>query len=117
MYVEAARITAYDPKSLRNMRYVASRFDVSLRREDLTWSHHALLAGFEPAMQKHWLDRASHDRLSVEDLRIELRAAERSGRSSTKERSSPTAREHRSVIMCPNCGDPIPIPASLMHRA
>ena len=30
MYVVAARITGYDPKSLRNMRYIASRFDLSL---------------------------------------------------------------------------------------
>src|SRR5580693_1989170 len=46
-YAEAVKITGYDAKSLRNMRYVASRFDLSLRRDALSWSHHALLAGLE----------------------------------------------------------------------
>src|ERR1700689_4024838 len=76
-YVEASKITGHDPKSLRNMRYVASQFAPSLRGDNLNWSHHALLAALEPADQNHWLDRATADRLSVEDLRGELRAARR----------------------------------------
>lgn len=110
MYVEAARITGYDPKSLRNMRYVSSRFDLSLRKDNLTWSHHALLASLDPEAQAYWLKRATEDRLSVEDLRLELRAARRFDRLSIRELSSPETPEHKSVIKCPNCGDPIPIP-------
>ena len=74
MYVAAAKATGYDPKSLRNYRYVASRVSVSLRKDNLTFGHHALLASLDPANQCHWLERAVHDRLSVEDLRGELRA-------------------------------------------
>jgi hypothetical protein len=77
MYVEAARITSYDPKSLRTMRYVASRFHMSLRRDNLTWSHHALLASLDRDTQAFWLDRASEERFSVQDLRLELRGAQR----------------------------------------
>jgi hypothetical protein len=111
-YVEAAKITTYDPKSLRNMRYVASRFDLSLRRDNLTWSHHALLASLGPDTQAFWLDRASEDRLSVQDLRLELRAAHRCGCASVKELSSP---KRPNVLVCPNCGDPVPIPAALIR--
>jgi len=80
-YVEASRVTGYDPKSLRNMRYVASRVPVSLRRDNLRWSHHALLAALEPEEQEIWLDRAVNSRLSVADLRGELRTAMRRWRA------------------------------------
>jgi hypothetical protein len=114
MYVEATRITAYDPKSLRNMRYVASRFHLSLRRDNLTWSHHALLASLDADTQTFWLDLASKDRLSVEDLRLELRAARACGCPNTKALASPKGPEDARVIVCPNCGDRFPISASLM---
>jgi hypothetical protein len=113
-YAEASRVTGYDPKSLRNMRYVSSRFELSLRRDNLTWSHHALVAGLDRDAQSYWLERASTDRLSVEDLRLELRA-ERRYASSVGELSSQGAQEHTKVLFCPSCGDPVPIPASFVR--
>jgi hypothetical protein len=114
-YVEAVKITGYDAKSLRNMRYVASRFELSLRRDNLTWSHHALLAALETDEQKHWLDRAAADKFSVDDLRIELRSA-RLGRysDSALEEGSPHA-PGEIVVVCPKCGHeirPAPPPES-----
>lgn len=47
-YTEAARITGYDVKTLRNIAYVAKRFDLSRRRDKLTWSHHAEVAVLDP---------------------------------------------------------------------
>lgn len=114
MYAAAAKITGYDPKSLRNMRYVASRFHVSLRKDNLTWSHHAVLASLDVDQQRYWLERASHDRLSVEDLRAELRAERHGQRRSLDE--PPRARERRSdtaMITCPNCGDRVPVPRTI----
>lgn len=107
-YVEAARITRYDPKSLRNIAYVAARYELSRRRDNLSWSHHAELAMLKPTEQDEWLDRASQDRLSVSDLRTELRSRDR-GSKHGKE-SSPDTQSCASVI-CPNCGSPVPIPA------
>jgi hypothetical protein len=135
-YAEAAKVTGYDPKSLRNMRYVASRFQLSLRRDNLTYSHHALLAGFDAEQQCHWLDRAAKDRLSVEDLRIELRTARREAEAAQrgqetdglergrpvdaerlptavaqKSRSSSGAGEVSRIIRCPQCGEDIAVGA------
>ena len=93
MYVAAAKATGYDPKSLRNYRYVASRVSVSLRKDNLTFGHHALVASLDADSQSYWLDRAVHDRLSVEDLRSELRA-ERRGELGTPHRA-PVARAPR----------------------
>lgn len=102
-YAEAARITGYDVASLRNMAWVASRFDVSLRNDKLTWSHHVLLAPLEPEEQRFWLARASQERLSVGDLRLSLRAL-REG-AGEKESESPADGSHATeMVVCPQCG-------------
>lgn len=102
-YVDAARITNYDVQTLRNLAYVASRFDLSLRRDNLTWSHHALLAALSTEEQQHWLDHASSGKLSVADLRVELRtsrsAAERPAADDLTKCDKPGAG-----ILCPECG-------------
>jgi hypothetical protein len=97
------------------MRYVASRFHLSLRRDNLTWSHHALLASLDAEAQDYWLDRAVGDRLSVADLRVELRAARLvtvAQHEGARELSLDMSQRD-SVIFCPSCGDPVPIPRSL----
>lgn len=95
-YAEAARVTGYDTASLRNMAWVASRFDLSLRNDKLTWSHHVLLAPLDADAQREWLRRASEERLSVADLRLELRALRKSSRGDTVAASD--------AAICPHCG-------------
>jgi hypothetical protein len=74
-YKEAAKVTGYDVASLREMARIASQFDLSLRKDKLSWNHHLLLASLEPDQRRYWLERAEEDRLTVADLRVELRAA------------------------------------------
>ena len=78
-YARASKITGYDAQTLMNMVYVASRFPISRRRENLSWSHHEALAALEPEEQDHWLDKAGTHRWSVFDLRMMLRAARKGG--------------------------------------
>ena len=104
-YAEAARVTGYDVASLRNMAWVAARFKVSLRSDTLTWSHHVLLAPLEPDEQRRWLERASEERLSVADLRIELRARRERGTSDVA--SAGEASEDLLIAVCPQCGHKI----------
>jgi hypothetical protein len=104
-YAEAARVTGYDVASLRNMAWVASQFDLSLRSDKLTWSHHVLLAPLEPEQQKHWLDRALEQRLSVADLRVELRAAQN---AAAKPASTSEAVAEANLSVCPHCGHELP---------
>jgi hypothetical protein len=100
-YVEAARVTGYDVASLRNMAWVASQFDPSLRSDKLSWSHHVLLAPLEPQQQQRWLGRALKERLSVADLRLELRVA-RGAAGKTSSSSQTDSDAGRAV--CPQCG-------------
>jgi hypothetical protein len=104
-YSEAARITGYDVKTLRNIAYVAKRFDSSRRRDNLTWTHHAEVAALAPEQQDEWLDRALALRLSPGDLRIELRAAQRAVESSSPDEAS--LEQDGGEFSCPHCGGAI----------
>jgi hypothetical protein len=109
-YVEASKITGYDVGSLRNMASLASQFDSSRRRDKLTWSHHAAVASLDPDEQDHWLDRAAALRLSVADLRIELRAARRGCKQpSDSENDLSCDPIELDRIVCPNCGHTVPL--------
>jgi hypothetical protein len=107
-YTAAAKITGYDPHSLENMVYVAGRFDISLRRENLSWSHHFLVAALEPDARSYWLDFATTHCLSVSDLRTELRAARRSA-SVTPDSDDILAGDRVAAhAICPQCGFQLP---------
>jgi hypothetical protein len=106
-YAEAARVTGYDVASLRNMAWVASQFDLSLRSDKLTWSHHVLLAPLESEEQQYWLDRAHRERLSVADLRLELRASRGGSPSGASDKSASDGSETEPAV-CPHCGHRLP---------
>lgn len=107
-YTRAAKLTGYDVQSLMNMVYVASRFEISRRRENLSWSHHAALAALDEASQELWLERAATDRLSVADLRVELRTQRRALEPPAAP-STPSAHAEEPTIVCPNCGESLPL--------
>jgi hypothetical protein len=98
-YASAATITGYGVQSLMNMAYVASRFEISRRRETLSWSHHSELAALPHAEQEAWLDRAAANGLSIKELRQELRNAH-----ATPARSRRATAERLLEVVCPACG-------------
>jgi hypothetical protein len=102
-YAEAAKITGYDVRSLANMASLAGCFEMSRRRDNLTWSHHAVVAALDPDEQDRWLDMAAAERLSVADLRIELRSIERQRGAQERPRAE-SAEDDVSGFICPRCG-------------
>lgn len=111
-YSRAMKLTGYDVQSLMNMVYVASRFEISRRRENLSWSHHATLAPLDVAEQEHWLTRAIAEKLSVADLRVELRGMRRTRAmtaTSGAERSEQVEGDQARTLVCPNCGEAVPL--------
>jgi hypothetical protein len=101
-YKEASRITGYDVQSLKNFAYVAGSIEMYRRRDDLTWSHHAEVSSLASDEQDKWLALAATEKMSVADLRIELRAARRGSGESTPRAASSTGIA-TGVVMCPNC--------------
>lgn len=100
-YAQAAKITGYDSQTLMNMVYVSGQIAPVLRREGLSWSHHAEVAALEPDEQQRWLTRAEQARLSVQDLRLMLRKARGVERPLTAAREQ-AAADH--ALVCPECG-------------
>lgn len=112
MYAEAVKITGYDYGSLRNMASVAQTFDLSRRRDKLSYGHHVAIAALDPDEQDHWLDRAVALKWSREDLRVELRAAERLAAESACV-STASDDSGATTVVCPKCGDAIQIPEAV----
>jgi hypothetical protein len=100
-YVDAARVTGYDVATLRNMAWVASQFDLSLRSDKLSWSHHVLLAPLAREDQCGWIEKAVEERLSVADLRLELR---KRGHGSARGKVVDDEGKGRGAEVCPHCG-------------
>lgn len=104
-YTRAAKVTGYDYKTLMNMVYVSSRFEISRRRERLSWSHHAELASLEVEEQEHWLDRIESEKLTVRRLREELARGPRALHDCSAGKQEPDHGTHASgEAVCPNCG-------------
>jgi hypothetical protein len=121
-YVRAAKVTGYDVQSLMNMVWVASAFVISRRREKLSWSHHETLASLGEEEQERWLDVACERRLSVSDLRTELRAArarstaEEAGELDPLDGGQGIAATDLGALRCPRCGSEVPIPEEILSR-
>ena len=124
-YSRAARVTGYDVQSLMNMSYVASRFDCSRRRENLSWSHHAELAGLPVEYQEMWLENAERKRISVRGLREAVRTWRANQLAAADEvdqpqpnvghtEDDPSTRSGNGKAVCPQCGyriTPLPLDA------
>jgi hypothetical protein len=108
-YARAARITGYDVQTLMNMVYVASRFETSRRRENLSWSHHETLAALDAQEQEHWLDRAAAEKLSISDIRLELRRARRGAPPAQGQENRTEEPVAAESVVCPHCGKPVPL--------
>jgi hypothetical protein len=106
-YRDAARITGYDTATLRNLAWVASEFPLSRRRDKLTWSHHAAVASLPPADQDFWLDTALLEKMSVSDLRGEVRAARRRETRAECEAMVADPQPAAAAAVCPTCGQVI----------
>lgn len=105
-YARASTITGYDPQTLMNMVYVASKFEISRRRENLSWSHHETVASLEEGEQEYWLERATENRLSVADLRVELRTARKRERQEEGDSEAECSEVGVTgeAVLCPHCG-------------
>ena len=72
-YVVAIRAAGLQYQTLRNYAWVARRFEMSRRRGNLTFQHHAEVASLPVDEQERWLDLAELDAWTSKKLRLELR--------------------------------------------
>jgi hypothetical protein len=74
-YKEGIALTGLDYQTLRNYAVVARRFELSRRRDDLSFQHHAEVCALPDELQDLWLDLATANGWSKSELRRRLRAA------------------------------------------
>jgi hypothetical protein len=76
-YKEGLTLTGLEYQTLRNYAAVARRFDLSRRRDDLSFQHHAEVCSLTDDEQDRWLELAATRGWSRNELRRRLRAAAR----------------------------------------
>jgi hypothetical protein len=67
-------VTGLDYQTLRNYASVARRFELSRRRDKLTFQHHAVVRALTDEEQDHWLTLAEENHWSRNELRRAIRA-------------------------------------------
>lgn len=72
-YREAVQRTSLNYQTLRNYVWVARRFDLSRRRDNLSFGHHAEVAALDRPEQDYWLRKAEELTWSRNQLRSEVR--------------------------------------------
>jgi len=73
MYDEIVEETGYDKQSLKDIKWVSEKVESSLRKDDLSFNHHKEVASLTPEKQEIFLNKAVDEKLSVRDLREEIR--------------------------------------------
>jgi hypothetical protein len=89
-YKRAILITGLDYQTLRNYAVVARHFELSRRRDKLSFQHHAEVCALSPEEQDVWLARAEAGGWTRNMLRRRLRAAQ--GGMSAAEREAELLR-------------------------
>jgi hypothetical protein len=72
-YREAAEITGLAEKTLREYAYVARRFELSRRMDNLSFGHHQLVAAIPEEAAEEWLGLSDDEQWSVRELQAALR--------------------------------------------
>lgn len=79
-YREAVELCSLNHQTLRNYAWIARRFTLSRRRDNLSFGHHAEVAALPEPEQDYWLRKAEDLGWSRRQMRAEVR-------SSVKERT------------------------------
>jgi len=74
-YRQAVERTGLDYQTLRNYAWVARRFELSRRRDTLSFGHHAEVASLPEPEQDFWLRKAEQHGWPTSQLRREIRAS------------------------------------------
>jgi hypothetical protein len=72
-YDDIEEKTGYDRSTIQTFKSVANSVPSLLRNKDLSFNHHKEVSSLSEEKQKQFLDRAAEEKLSVRELREEIR--------------------------------------------
>jgi len=67
-YTQAVEATGMKAQTLMNYAWVASKVNLCVRRDSLSWSHHKEVASLPEPKQAQWLDTAEAEHLGSDEL-------------------------------------------------
>lgn len=73
--VGIAEESGFQYQTIANDKWVASRYEVSLRKETLSWNHHMIAAPLDDRLE--WVKRAEENNWSTRTLELEINKAKR----------------------------------------
>jgi hypothetical protein len=97
-YRAAVEQSGLDYKTLRNYAWVAKRFPMERRREDLSFGHHAEVAALSDPEQKFWLEKAKTYSWSRNELRNQIRLSLRE-RSPEADKDNEVSTTNRGEVL------------------
>ncbi|MGB8591029.1 MAG: hypothetical protein WCD40_06580, partial [Candidatus Acidiferrales bacterium] len=101
MYKTAAELTGFSRPFLYDLASVAAAVPISLRNENLRWSHHRAVSKLPPEQQSGWLEEAEQGDLSVAELRKKMKV---------RKYSNPSVPADKiEVIAAPAVVTPLPV--------
>lgn len=108
MYSQALDDTPYVYGTLANSVYVADHIEISLRSENLGFSHHAAVASLEPEEQEELLSKAEANGWTVKDTNEAAREVRMLPAAVRKKRAEEEVREEgeergSAMMICPHC--------------
>lgn len=94
-YAQAIEETGIPYGTLQNCAYVASRVEMSRRRDIVCWSSHSEVAKLDPRQQDNWLKKVEKDSLTVSELRAAIKESKKSTDDSETELNSSVVVQDR----------------------
>lgn len=77
MFSQAMDETELDYQTLQKYKWVSGSIELSLRRNNLSFSHHELVGKMNPNDQDNWLNKAEKEKWDVRSMKEEIREAEK----------------------------------------
>jgi len=71
-YAEAVEISGLDSQTLQDYAWVARHVHQSLRKRELSFNHHKVIAHLSEADQVYWLNEALEKKWTVAEMRAEI---------------------------------------------
>lgn len=96
-YAQAVEETDYAEGTLRDAKWVAERYEVSARADNLSWRHHREAAALPPAERAEVLARAAREGLSTREVKA-LARQEKNRIGSTPSGETCTTRDLHKLI-------------------
>jgi hypothetical protein len=95
-YSQAIEETGLSRGLLANYAWVESKVEPSVRNENLSWSHHRMVADLEPKEQREWLQKAQDEHIPANALRAMIKGEEPD--------TCPVNLNGRHEFTCKHCG-------------